>query len=190
VTIITPVEYLNQIMSLYNKFRMTNITTKILGNNLEILTTMPLVELISDFDDQLKSATSGFASFSYEFLGYKKANIEKLDCFVAGEMIPGMSRFFPKENIEKEARKIAEKLKNLLPKEQFPQAIQIKIGGKVIAREDIPAIKKLLGNFGKNGGDRTRKMKLWQKQKRGKEKLKSLARVKIEPQVFKELLKK
>jgi GTP-binding protein LepA len=188
--IILPPSYLNQIIPLYSKFRMTDIHIENLGENLRIKAKMPLSELISDFDDQLKSITSGFASFSYKFYGYEKANVEKVDCYVAGEIIPGMSRFLPKESLEKEARKIAEKLKNLLPRQQFAQAIQIKVGGKVIAREDIPALKKLLGNFGKNPGDRTRKMKLWQKQKRGKEKLKSLAKVRIPPHIFKELIKK
>jgi GTP-binding protein LepA len=190
ITIISPYNYLSQIITLQKKFRIKNIETKNWGNSIEIKAIMPLSELISDFDDQLKSLTSGFASFSYEFAGYEKANIEKIDCYVKGEIIPGMSRFFPKETVEKEARKMAERLKNILPKKQFPQAIQIKIGSKVIAREDIPALKKLLGNFGKNPGDRTRKLKLWEKQKRGKEKLKSLAKVKIEPHIFKELIKK
>lgn len=190
INIILPPQYINQIIPLYSKFRMEKVETKSLGDNLEITALIPLTELISDFDDQLKSLTSGFASFSYELYDYKKAEVEKIDCFVAGELIPGMSRFLPKQNLEKEARKIAEKLKNLLPRQQFAQAIQIKVGGKIIAREDIPALRKLLGHFGKNPGDRTRKMKLWQKQKRGKEKLKSLAKVKISPQVFKELIKK
>jgi GTP-binding protein LepA len=190
INIITPPNYLNQIMSLCNKFRIREMKTKTIGNNLEISGLMPLSELISDFDDQLKSVTSGFASFSYEFSNYERANIEKIDCFVAGQIIPGMSRFFPKENIEKEARKMAEKLKSLLPKQQFAQPIQIKMGGKIIAREDIPSLHKKLGDFGKNPGDRTRKMKLWQKQKRGKEKLAKLAKVKISPNVFKELIKK
>lgn len=85
---------------------------------------------------------------------------------------------------------MVEKLKITLPKQQFAQAIQAKISGKVIAREDVPALRKELGNFGKNGGDRTRKMKLWAKQKRGKEKLKEMGRVRIAPEIFKELIKK
>ena len=127
---------------------------------------------------------------SYELAGYEKADIVRVDIAVAGENVPGLSRFFPRATSETEGRRMAEKLKNTLPRQQFSQAIQAKIGSKIIAREDIPAMRKELGNFGKNGGDRTRKMKLWAKQKRGKEKLLENARVVIPPHLFKELLKK
>ncbi len=190
INILVPSNYLASVLSLQNKFRIEDLTTKTVVNSIDIEAVMPLSELISDFDDQLKSATSGYASFSYEFLDYRKADVVKVDNFVAGEIIPGLSRFFPRESVEREARRMVEKLKTTLPKQQFPQALQAKISGKIIAREDIPAIRKELGNFGKNGGDRTRKMKLWQKQKKGKEKLKAMGKVRIAPEIFKELIKK
>ena len=190
INILVPSNYLASVLSLQNKFRIEDLTTKTVVNSIDIEAIMPLSELVSDFDDQLKSATSGYASFSYEFLDYRKADVVKVDNFVASEIIPGLSRFFPRESVEREARKMVEKLKITLPKQQFPQALQAKISGKVIAREDIPAMRKELGNFGKNGGDRTRKMKLWQKQKKGKEKLKAMGKVRIAPEIFKELIKK
>ncbi len=190
IHILVPSRYLSNVISLQNIFRVRNMTTKTAGASVEVEAEMPLAELISDFDDQLKSTTSGYASFSYEFMDYEKADIVRVDSFVANEIIPGLSRFFPRETVEREARKMVQKLKETLPRQQFSQAIQAKINGKVIAREDIPAMRKELGNFGKNGGDRTRKIKLWQKQKKGKEKLKAMGKVRIAPEIFKELIKK
>ncbi|MCL4403792.1 translation elongation factor 4 [Patescibacteria group bacterium] len=190
ITILVPAATLSAVFPIYGRFRLKNIQTSTLEDQAQIDAVMPLAELISDFDDQLKSLTSGFASMSYELAGYEKADIVRVDIAVAGDNVPGLSRFFPRATSETEGRRMAEKLKNTLPRQQFSQAIQAKIGSKIIAREDIPALRKELGNFGKNGGDRTRKMKLWAKQKRGKEKLLENARVVIPPHLFKELLKK
>jgi GTP-binding protein LepA len=190
ITILVPAGYLSAIFPIYGRFRLKDVRTSTLEDQARIDAMMPLAELISDFDDQLKSLTSGFASMSYELAGYEKADIVRVDIAVAGDNVPGLSRFFPRSTAETEGRRMAEKLKKTLPRQQFSQAIQAKIGSKIIAREDIPAMKKELGNFGKNGGDRTRKMKLWAKQKRGKEKLLANARVTIPPELFKELLKK
>lgn len=190
ISILVAPEYLNNIYPLQARFRFTNITTRTFQDQTEIKAMMPLAELVSDFDDQLKSATAGFASFSYELADYAKADIVKADILVAGELVPGLSRFFPKNTVEKEARRMVGKLKDSLPHQQFAQPIQARAENKIIAREDIPAMKKQLGNFGKNGGDRTRKMKLWAKQKKGKERLQSRAQVRITPAVFKELIKK
>jgi GTP-binding protein LepA len=190
ITILVPPEYLNNVYPLQARFRFSDITTHTFQDQAEIKAKMPLAELVSDFDDQLKSATAGFASFSYELADYVKADIIKADILVAGEVVPGLSRFFPKNTVEKEARRMVEKLKEALPRQQFAQPIQARAQNKFIAREDIPATKKELGNFGKNGGDRTRKMKLWSKQKKGKKRLQSRAQVRITPAVFKELIKK
>jgi GTP-binding protein LepA len=122
--------------------------------------------------------------------GYERADVVRVDLLVSGELVPGLSRFFPRETLEREARKMVEKLKDLLPRQQFSQPVQASAGGRIVARADIPALRKELGNFGKNGGDRTRKMKLWKKQKRGKERLKERSEATISPSVFKELLKK
>ncbi len=190
IVILTSPEFLNSIYPLQKRFRFTENTTETFQNQTEIKAKMPLAELVSDFDDQLKSATAGYASFSYELADYRRADIERVDVAVAGELIPGLSRFFPKETVQYEARQLVERLKKTLPQQQFPQPIQARTGAKIIAREDIPALRKELGNFGKNGGDRTRKMKLWQKQKKGKERLKARSHVRIPPHLFKELLKK
>jgi len=119
--------------------------------------------------------------------------VAKLEVLVAGHQLAGLTRIIHKEDIEREARKTVEKLKELLPKQQFSQALQAMANGRIMARETIPASQKELGNFGKTGGDRTRKMKLWKKQKRGKERLKERAtkgNIEIPAKIFKELLKK
>lgn len=188
--ILLPASELGSVLPLQKKFRMTNVHTTIVEDRAEITAVMPLAELVSDFDDQLKSATKGYASFSYRHSAYVPADVVKVDILVATARVPGLSRFFPRAVYEREARQMLARLKELLPRQQFAQALQATAEGRVIARDDISAAKKQLGNFGKNGGDRTRKMKLWAKQKRGKERLKERGEVQIEPSVFKELLKK
>ncbi|PIR44299.1 elongation factor 4 [Candidatus Wolfebacteria bacterium CG10_big_fil_rev_8_21_14_0_10_31_9] len=187
--ILTSLTYLGSIMNLRDSFRMEDMQTQNIGERVLIKTKMPLMELISDFDDQLKSITHGFASFSYQMSGYKKSNLERVDVFIAKDMVVGLSRILPKKDIEFEARKMAQKLKDLLPQQQFTQAIQVLNGSRVIARETVPAMRKDVTGY-LYGGDRTRKMKLWKKQKEGKKKLLGMAKVKVSAEVFKELLKK
>ncbi len=190
VEIVCPSYLLGSVLSLKETFRMGNIETETLYDKLIIKTKMPLAELISDFDDRLKSVSGGFASFSYVANGFKKASLARMDILVAQEQVPGLSRILPKDGIERDARRMVTSLKDTLPGQQFSQAIQAKVQGRIVARETIAAVKKELGNFGKNGGDRTRKMKLWRKQKEGKKKLLSMARVRISAEDFKKLLSK
>ncbi|MEK9194617.1 MAG: EF-Tu/IF-2/RF-3 family GTPase, partial [Patescibacteria group bacterium] len=160
VEIIIAPEYVNNFYHLQNIFRMSEIKTSNFQANVKIDAKMPLSELISDFDDKLKSITEGYASFSYEMLGFEKADVLRVDIHIAGELVPGLSRFLPKTSFEREARVTVGKLKELLPKQQFAQSLQAVEGTKVIAREDIPALKKDVTGY-LYGGDRTRKMKLW-----------------------------
>lgn len=187
IEIILPSNFLSSFFPVQQHFRISNMKTATFDDRINLSADMPLAELISDFDDQLKSVTAGYASFSYELNDYKIAQVDRVDIFLAGELVPGLSRFIPKISVERESREMVERLKKLLPKQQFAQAIQAVAGGRVIAREDIPALRKDVTGY-LYGGDRSRKMKLWQKQKRGKEKLKERARAKIPPHVFKELL--
>ena len=191
--IVTPPEYLGAIIQLKEAFRFSEMTTETRKNKIVVKANLPLSDLIRDLDDKLKSVSQGFASFYYELIGFAPADVAKLEIRVAENEVPGLTRILPKRDISREARTTCEKLKELLPQQQFMQAIQAVVGGKIIARETIPAMKKELGNFGKNGGDRTRKMKLWKKQQRGKERLKEMgvkSQVRISASIFKELLKK
>ena len=188
--LLTPQKYLSAVVNLQTVFDLAIAEVKTIGDNLLVIATMPLRELIRDFDDRLKSASQGYASFTYELAGEQEAEVEKLEILIVEEVVSALTRIVPKKDVEREGRQTVERLKELLPKEQFTQAIQARALGRIIARETIPAMKKALGDFGKNGGDRTRKMKLWKKQKRGKERLQGMARVNLSPEVFREILKK
>jgi GTP-binding protein LepA len=188
--VLAPKDYLSAVLSLQTVFDIEVVHIKTIGDNLLIEALMPLRELIRDFDDRLKSASQGYASFTYELAGERESEVEKLEILIVNDVVPALTRIVPKKDLDYEGRKTVERLKELLPREQFSQAIQARSLGRIIARETIPAMKKELGNFGKNGGDRTRKMKLWRKQQRGKERLQSMARVELSPEVFREILKK
>jgi GTP-binding protein LepA len=188
--ILTPQKYLSAVLALQTTFDIEVGEVKNIGENLLIESKMPLRELIRDFDDQLKSSSQGYASFTYELAGEREAEVERLEILIVEDVVPALTRIVPKKDVEREGRQTVERLKELLPQEQFTQAIQARALGKIIARETIAAAKKKLGDFGKNGGDRTRKMKLWKKQERGKERLQGMARVDISPEVFREILKK
>jgi GTP-binding protein LepA len=188
--ILTPQQYLSAVLNMQTIFDMEINEVKNIGDNLLIQAVMPLRELIRDFDDRMKSVSQGYASFTYELAGERESEVEKLEIVVVNEVVPALTRIVPKKDLEREGRQTVERLKELLPKAQFSQALQAKSLGRIIARETIPAMKKELGNFGKNGGDRTRKMKLWKKQEKGKERLQAGARVDISPEVFREILKK
>jgi len=121
--------------------------------------------------------------------GEAPAEVEKLETLIVGDVVPALTRIVPKKDLEKEARSTVLRLKKLLPKQQFSQAIQAKAEGRIIARETIPAMRKDVTGY-LYGGDRSRKMKLWKKQQRGKEKLKEMAKAHISPEVFREILKK
>lgn len=187
--ILAPSGYLNQVVNLKNIFELEVKEIKNMGENLLIMARMPLAELIRDFDDQLKSVSAGYASFSYELDGEAEADVLKLEILIVGDVLPALTRIVPKKDLEREARATVLRLKKLLPKQQFSQAIQAKAQGRIIARETIPAMRKDVTGY-LYGGDRSRKMKLWKKQQRGKEKLKSMAKVDITPEIFREILKK
>ena len=144
---------------------------------------IPLAEIIHNFYDQIKSKSKGFASYSYQFLEWRQGEIAKLVIRIAGQDQYGLSFLIRREKMEKFARSLVSKLKEILPREQFSVPIQAVFNNKVIARETLPALKKnVTGNL--YGGDRTRKMKLWQKQKKGKKRLKEFGQVKIKPEIF------
>ncbi|MDP3015007.1 MAG: translation elongation factor 4 [bacterium] len=201
IEIIAPLKYLSNVLRLKESFKMENIKTEnlpariatqsVAGGEDKILIrlNMPLSSLIADFDDRLKSISEGMVSFSYELGDYQKAELEKVEILVAGLPVPGLTRLIYKDELEIKPRQLLQKLKEFLPRQQFVQALQAVAGSKIIARETIPAMKKDVTGY-LYGGDRTRKMKLWQKQKKGKKKLlQRTSGVKIPVKIFKDLLK-
>lgn len=188
VSIFVPSNYLGAILSLCQEYRGTLIDTEYLGNSVKVAYQIPLAEMLYDFYDKLKSATSGYASLDYEFLEFRPAEVCRLDILVAGEPVDPLSQIVIKEKAHVLGKAIVAKLKDLLPRQQFSVAIQAAIGGKIIAREDIPAMRKnVLAKM--SGGDRTRKDKLLEKQKRGKNRLKRFGKIDIPKEVFTKLLK-
>ncbi|MBI1957497.1 MAG: elongation factor 4, partial [Candidatus Niyogibacteria bacterium] len=154
-----------------------------------IRATLPLRELMRDFFDALKSATSGYASLSYDFGEIKKADVVRLDILVHEERVPAFSRVVSRKTVEREARAAVEKLYDILPRELFAVKIQGQALGRILASRTLPALKKDVTGY-LYGGDRTRKMKLWQKQKRGKKRMKESGRVSIPHEVFVKMIRR
>ncbi|MDT7868257.1 MAG: translation elongation factor 4 [Candidatus Pacebacteria bacterium] len=190
VEIFTPQNYLNSILEIIRENRGETLYVNTEKIFVRIKAKMPLDELISGFFDELKSVSSGYASLRWEFLGYEKSDLVKLDILIAEEVEPSLSRILPKSKAEKIARKILLSLKENLERQEFPIKLQAKISGRIIARETVPAIYRDIAGW-LYGGDRTRKMKLWQKQKKGKKKLEKLfkGKVKVPNKVLIKILK-
>jgi GTP-binding protein LepA len=176
--IFTPLNYLENIFNLIRQSRGKIGEQFFEGSFVKINAEIPLEELISGFYDELKSISSGYASLRWRILGYQKSDLVKLEILIAEEKEPSLSRILHKSKAEKIARKILLELKDSLPREEFPIKLQAKVDGKIIARETVPAIWKDIAGW-LYGGDRTRKMKLWQKQKEGKKKLQKLGKGKV-----------
>jgi GTP-binding protein LepA len=188
--IVCPNVYLGQIMKLLQSSDGIYKTTEYLGEERVIIRyEAPLREIIVDFYDRLKSITSGYASMSYDLVGWRKGDLVKLDILAAGDDVPALSRIIPRHKVEAEGRAMVEKLKKILPRQLFTVALQAAIGGKVIARETIAAMRKDVTGY-LYGGDYSRKKKLLEKQKKGKKKMKSIGKLKIPQKAFLEILKK
>ncbi len=190
IEIITPPLYFGSLTSLINDHSGIIAETKTLaGERLLVKFEAPLREIIIDFYDKLKSISQGFASLSYEISGFRPADLVRLDILVAGEKVMPLAEMIPREQAYLIGRQRVGKLKELLPRELFAVAIQAEVEGRVIARETLSALKKDVTGY-LYGGDRTRKMKLWKKQQKGKKKLKEMGKVDIPPEVYLKMLKK
>lgn len=188
--VLTPSDYLGHIMELVRQKRGLYKSTEYLGaERLRLHFEIPLPDLISDFYDKLKSVSSGYASMNYEFLEYREADLVKVDILVAGEKVEALSFMTQQDRAADEGRAVVEKLKELLPRQQFAVALQAAVGGRIIARETIPALRKDV-TAKLYGGDVTRKMKLLKKQKKGKRRLKKIGQVEIPQKAFLALLKR
>jgi GTP-binding protein LepA len=188
--IITPSTYLGQVMELMGTIRSIYKNTEYIDEERVLLTfEAPLTDVIINFHDNLKSATSGFASMSYELIGYRPYDLIKLDILVAGEKVEAFSRIVPKEKAFSEGKATVEKLKESIPRQNFSVALQAAVGAKVIARETIKAFRKdVIAKL--YGGDVSRKKKLLEKQKKGKKKMRNIGKVNIPSEAFLAVLKK
>lgn len=188
--ILTPSVYLGSVMELMNSIRSTYLNTEYLDlDRILLIFEAPLTDILVNFHDNLKSASSGFASMNYELIGYRSADLVKLDILIASEKVEALSRIVPRERAYQEGKTTVEKLKESIPRQNFSIPIQAAIGGKVIARETIkPFRKDVISKL--YGGDVTRKRKLLEKQKKGKKKMKNIGKVKIPSEAFLSVLKK
>jgi GTP-binding protein LepA len=188
--ILSPASYLGTLLKLLSNLRSQYLSTDYLTKEIIILKYQaPLAEIVTDFYDNLKSVSSGYASMSYEPAGYVESDLVRLDFLVAGDLVEPFSKLVPREKAYDEGKKTVERLKRLIPKQLFVVSLQAAIGGKIIAREDIGAMRKDVTGY-LYGGDVTRKKKLLEKQKRGKARMKEFGRVEIPHQVFLEMLRK
>ena len=188
-TIITPDQYLGSIIKICQDKRGIQTNLSYSGNRAVINYEIPLNEVVFDFNDRLKSMTSGYASFDYEIIGHKEGDLVKLGILVNSEPVDALAMMVHKDFAQTIGREVCEKLKDLIPRHNFMIPVQAAIGGKIIARETIKGFKKDVLTKIHGGGARDRKRKLLDKQKKGKTRSKQFGRVEIPQEAFIGVLK-
>ncbi len=188
VNIYSPSEYVGAIMGLCQERRGEYIGMNYIGDRVDMHYILPVGEIVYDFFDALKSRTRGYASYDYEIKEYRPSKLVKLDVLLAGDVVDALSFIVHSDNAYARARRIAEKLKDYIPRQLFEVPIQVAVGGKIIARETVKAMRKdVLAKC--YGGDITRKKKLLEKQKEGKKRMRQLGSVEVPQEAFMAVLK-
>ncbi len=182
-SVLVPHEYVGAVIGLCEEKRGAQIALQYLGGQVSIRYELPLSEVVLDFFDRLKSVSRGYASFDYHFLRFQAGNFQRLDVLINGDRVDALSLIVHREQAQRRGRELAVKMKELIPRQMFDVAIQSAIGGQVVARTTVKALRKNV-TAKCYGGDVTRKKKLLEKQKAGKKRMKQVGRVEIPQEAF------
>lgn len=188
ISVFSPVEYLNPIITLCKNRRAQLLNQEHFGQQIKLTFKMPLAEMVIDFYDQLKNLSSGFASLDWQEAGFAPVEAVKLDILINQQKVDAFSRILPRATAAAEGKKLVNRLTELIPRQLFEVVIQAAIGGKILARQNIPPFRKDV-TAKLYGGDRTRRMKLLEKQKKGKKRMKQIGQVQLPQKVFLEAFK-
>ena len=175
-------------MSLCKHRRVRQCSLRYVADQAELIYVLPLSEIVIDFFDRLKSVSKGYASLDYSLNRYEKGDVIKLDILLNGDKVDALAIIVHRSNAQSKARQLIESLKEVIPRQQFDVAIQAAIGGKIIARRTIKAYRKNV-TAKLYGGDVTRKMKLLDKQKEGKKRMKKIGKVEVPQEAFLSVLR-
>tara|TARA_B100002051_G_scaffold276629_1_gene326334 strand:+ start:441 stop:2225 length:1785 start_codon:yes stop_codon:yes gene_type:complete len=186
--ILTPEQYVGSVMTLCNQRRGIQTSMRYVGGQVELIYNLPLSEIVIDFFDRLKSVTKGYASLDYSLHDYEVGDVIKLDILLNGDRVDALALMVHRTVAQSKARKLTESLKEVIPRQQFDVAIQAAIGGKIISRQTVKAFRKNV-TAKLYGGDVTRKMKLLEKQKAGKKRMKQIGRVEVPQEAFLSVLR-